>query len=100
MLKSTVKLKAIAIAVAAIGFALWLYTGVRMLATVQGNYREWMLLAGAALAVGPFDAIKLNYLKMRFRLGDAFVIIIALLYGVPQATLTAALLGCIVAIRD
>src|SRR5262249_35582163 len=48
----------------------------------------------------PFDAIKLNYLRMRFRLGDAFVIVIALYYGALPATLTAAILGCIVSLRD
>src|SRR5262245_41899804 len=98
MSRSNSKLKAIVVCVAAIGYALWLYAGIRLLASPGmsiGSYQEWLLLAGAALVVGPCDAIKLEKLNMRFRLGDAFILIIALQYSVLPAVVAAALVSCI-----
>src|SRR5882724_143899 len=103
MSRSKIKLKAIVVSVAAIGYALWLYAGIRLLAfptAPRGSYQEWLLLAGAALVVGPYDAVKLERLKMRFRLGDAFIVIIALIYGVLPAVFAAALVSSVTAFRE
>ena len=103
MSRSNSKLKALVVSVAAVGYALWLYAGIRLLASPGrsvGSYQEWLLLAGAALVVGPYDAVKLERLNMRFRLGDAFIVIIALLYGVLPAVFAAALVSSVVAFRE